>query len=347
MKALACLALRRASESNRSLTSALLLCSLVCVSARVASALERQVCSAEDVEREKIPKERASLEAACGRGDWGACVRAGSANLYAADTDFERAGALYAHACNGGDAEGCTALGGLQSAGLLKATAEGAAADAYLHASSLYRTACGLKQAEACFGLAQMLEAGQARTNGSESVAALRAKAESLYQSGCAKGSGKACAALGAFYLPNDVNRRNERGAVRAFQKGCKLGEPSSCAYLGGALLQGSAVVARDVRAAILHYARACEAGDVSSCAFAADLYARDGSKTDWPAAVRLYEKGCDLGSLDSCYALAQIYQEGNATRRDPRRAAELFKLACLGGCRTACRSDASVVRDK
>jgi eukaryotic-like serine/threonine-protein kinase len=132
--------------------------------------------------------------------------------------EHARAIALYKQACDSGDASGCSNLG------LMVANATGGIKDEVL-AATLYRKACDGGNAVGCSNL------GLAYANG-RGVSQDGARALALFKQACDGGAAPGCSSLGSMYETGTAVAMDRAEAVRLYRLGCKAGNDWGCAQL-------------------------------------------------------------------------------------------------------------------
>jgi TPR repeat protein len=247
--------------------------------------------------------------------------------------------------CDRGDAVACTVAGYRFDA------ADGAPHDE-ARALDFYTKACDGRSAWGCFG------AGTIRETRSDA-----SRAAALYGSACDHGVAKACKDLGRLLFLGRGVPRDEARAAALLRPACEASPGSgACTVLG--LHEGDAS-----RARALHE-RGCDAGDMDACtnlALAVEdsdptralallegactarrakrfLHADEAvpcfdlgmltRSTDPRRATELFTVACDAGHAASCGKLALL-----VTASDPARAASLLVTACDGGDGSACNN--------
>jgi TPR repeat protein len=264
------------------------------------------------------------MQAACGRGDMAACVRAGRAYEDGEGTAVDKAAAvnLYRRACDGKDGDGCARLGWLYFSG------EGVTRDFDAGYALLEKGCDGLRSGEACYvmsvvnlgsdspGLQDLgsknlmaacaygyaegcYELGSSFLDGSNGFERDAAAAVVIWeQEACNKGHARACAAAGFEYEFNEEVKRDPVKAVALYRKACDAKDPFGCSFLGLAQAEGVGGLARDPAKAAQLYAFACEADVGTACSLLSEAY-RSGSGVarDIAKADVLARKGCELKS--------------------------------------------------
>jgi TPR repeat protein len=81
----------------------------------------------------------------------------------------------------------------------------------------------------------------------------------------------------------------------------------------------------------------ACAAGEPTGCVNLGWVHLNGTSTSSGAAAAPYFGKACKDRVVLGCLGLGTIYRDGRGTRRNPGRAAELFKMACDGGVKAAC----------
>jgi len=66
--------------------------------------------------------------------------------------------------------------------------------------------------------------------------------------------------------------------------------------------------------------------------------YNGEETKQDYSKAAQLWQKACDLGDARSCNGLGLLYHNGQGVRQDYYKAAQLYQKACEGGSKYSCK---------
>ena len=266
--------------------------------------------------------------------------------------------ALFARACDLGDAEACH-YGGrmvLDGKGVPRDVAAGEA---------MLAKACDADRAQACLILAAHFTSSDA------------APKQQRYQwtAICLRGNGDACAVLGIDFHKGEAGiGHDDARSAHYFDLGCRQGQASACSWLGRAYASGNGVSKDLARAAEL-FDVACRRADNAGCAAlgasveygdaggapdmtrAADLYARGCSLSLAYACIRgdmlgEYRRGvphdparaaaqwtsqCDHADGPACAFLGVLTLDGRGVAEDPARAAELMRKACRASVQPAC----------
>lgn len=279
--------------------------------------------------------------------------------------------AAYRKGCDGGDAEGCVALGvrlaevddRLAKDPLTRACQQhprhcmflgglyiqrGVSRDRTL-ALSLLTRACEGGETVACHILGTVFLRDPAKPD---------ACAADLFAGSCERGHAKSCAELGKLFeegrgVDKDQQRADDlyvracdgqhAGACSSiFNQLCRAGVAESCNVLGDlaheSLRPGSGADVRRLRDVMERveplYTRACEGGHASACTREADRHLRKGSPV---SAAAGFEKSCGMGNSMGCLRLAEMLKAGHGVDKDETRAATFYSAACDGGYLNAC----------
>lgn len=154
----------------------------------------------------------------CEEGIFDACFLLGekySNGLGGAKPDFSQAAYWYEKACDGGDAPGCTRLGGFLKLGL------GVTRDD-LRAVVLFQRGCDGGDAEGCAYLGTAYYTGKGiKQNIFQAV--------DLYRKACEGGFGHGCKQLGESYQRGEGVKQNDTAALRYYGMACDLKDEQSC----------------------------------------------------------------------------------------------------------------------
>ena len=149
----------------------------------------------------------------CENGDAAVCVAL--AQAAEATKDFERAASLYANACSGKAAAGCTGLGVLYNRG------SGVTRD-IAQAVLYYDRGCALGDMSGCNNLGTLYEFG--------SIGRDRLKAADLYERACSKDHMGGCANLGLLLLGTPGTPPKEKARAHdLLEKACAAGIARAC----------------------------------------------------------------------------------------------------------------------
>ncbi len=186
-----------------------------------------------------------------------------------------------------------------------------------------------------------------------------------LYRYACEEGYAPGCRGLGSLYYRGlGLPRDEARGRV-LYEESCAGGDAVGCTTLAKLLLEEG----QDRRAFEL-LTQACHRGDLEAC----DLYGRRiaGDPTQFAQSAHYLQRACEGGRGGSCRSLVELergrrgpvapererallelackasdgeacMQLGDALKRDPVRAAELFGKACGAGVTVACERVAAL----
>ena len=261
-----------------------------------------------------------ALDRRCRARDFGSCTALGRLRAQhpeAGNADTVRA--LFAWACDAGDADGCANLGLFRLQGLLgPEDAEGAVVP-------LVR-ACRAEHAPACATLGRMAADGMGMT-------ADPPRARRLFERACAQGAAEGCTALGLVR-----ERAGELAdAASLFADGCAQGHAPACRERGRMLLAGLGH-ASDPGAAAEAFERSALLGDETAARRLFQL------QTDgWLSLARLradLERACDADSPNfaACNSLGVVLAKSSLPRERAMAAARYDK-ACHGGVPRACKN--------
>ena len=285
-------------------------------------------------------------KAACSKGVAHACTLAGQS------VEEDRRGepaqkaqivALLEKGCDGGDQEGCLALGHHYRSG------EGAPKDPtksdalYQKAFAAFKSSCDKGRAHGCQLQGRMTGQGWGATKSESEEKRLGKQAVDLFEAACGTGDGASCAVVGeqyqiGFYLPED-----DAKATKLLTAGCGHDDAQSCFLLGLGPMFGVKGVAKDTALAGKGLAKACDLGLLKGCAALAELRAKgDGVPKDGPAALSLYERAChgpgEMLDAPACHDAAQLrIALGEAP--SSAKVMELEKRSCLLGFDNGCQA--------
>lgn len=192
------------------------------------------------------------LNAACRAGEATACGQVGDCHRERSPPALEMAIALYRHACERGDPNGCLQLGRMQAKGLGLPRDRPAA---WRHLSR----ACQLDDAQGCAaaGLLRYLGAGVDRDED---------EAATLLEKGCKGDSEMACLQLAILHArgaPKALIDQSDARALTLYRKACDLCSAKAC-YLAASRLQATPDAAREAARLRL---KACALGHAPACA--------------------------------------------------------------------------------
>jgi len=185
-----------------------------------------------------------------------------------------------------------------------------------------------------------------------------------LYRYACEEGYAPACRGLASLYYRGlGLERDEARGRV-LYEESCDGGDAVGCTVLAKLLLEEG----QDTFRALDLLTQACHRGDLDACEF----YGRriSGDPEHFAESAHYLERACEGGRGNSCRNLVELerrhqslaperehallelackasdgeacMQLGDALKRDPVRAAELFGKACGAGVTRACERIAS-----
>ncbi|MFT3923671.1 MAG: tetratricopeptide repeat protein [Myxococcales bacterium] len=186
-----------------------------------------------------------------------------------------------------------------------------------------------------------------------------------LYRYACEEGYAPACRGLGSLYYRGlGIERDEARGRV-LFEESCDGGDAVGCTVLAKLLLEEG----QDTFRALELLTQACHRGDLEAC----DFYGRriSSDPAHFAESAHYLERACEGGRGNACRSLVELershetftperehallelackasdgeacMQLGDALKRDPVRAAELFGKACGAGVTLACERVASL----
>lgn len=156
----------------------------------------------------------------------------------------------------------------------------------------------------------------------------------------CQEGDAASCVSLGELVA---ADPSQTPVAESWYQLGCQKGSMRGCSLLGGAwLVRGDAVSAYPV------LSRACDGGDLVGCFNLAWILAagQGGITADAPRALSLYERACESGLGAACQNRGWMSEQGVATKRDLRAAADWYGIGCQAGAATSCTALGAMTRD-
>ena len=112
----------------------------------------------------------------------------------------------------------------------------------------------------------------------------------------------------------------------------------ASCGTLGYRTEYGTGVRADPGEAAAL-YQKACAGGDAMSCGkLRGSMYNPTAHQPAAVGAAAQSRKKCEAGGAEDCFHAGVAYEHGIGVYRDPARAREYYRQACLAGFRPACQ---------
>ncbi len=279
----------------------------------------------------------AACEKKCDARDMVACVGLGRARVLARDPKLDVKGPLE-RACEGGLAEGCTALGDV----LVVEDAPAAVAS--------WKRACEGGHSIGCQRAGFELEMGK-------TVAMDRADASALYAKSCTLGLTLGCVSHGYALRSGYVGEPDPKGALDQFSSACKASDLMGCTFEGILRFEGAEGVPQDKEAArpLLEKgcavdARACsflakyrfEKGELATASLAAVDACTRGGVPMCVEHVPAVTKACDDEDATACYALASLLDLG-VPLKDPKRPAvntrrnAALERACNFGKGPAC----------
>jgi hypothetical protein len=257
--------------------------------------------------------------------------------VLALDPSLDTKGPLE-RACEGGLAEGCTALGDV----LVVEDAPAAVA--------AWRRGCEGGHSIGCQRAGFELEMGK-------TVAMDRARATELYDRSCELGLTLGCVSHGYALRAGYVGEPDAPAALERFSRACVDGELMGCTFEGILRYEGAEGVPQDKEAAEPLLVKGC-AVDARACSFlakrrfeegdaaAASLAAVDAcTRGGVPMCVEhvpAVTKACDNEDATACYALASLLDLG-VSLKDPKRPAvntrrnAALERACVLGKGPAC----------
>lgn len=269
---------------------------------------------------------RARYAALCDRDDAAACWSLGT--LVRDDDRAADAARLFARACDGGLAAGCTDLGHAHYTG------RGAPWDVE-RARALYRQACDGGDDTGCANLGELDELGVGAPP--DLTAAVRS-----YQAACGDVAVAGCARLAAALVDGRGGLTRDRSrALTLADRACAAGSAEGCALAATLTAAGPTRVAQ-----LRQWAYDLATADAEGNPYAAYLLGRFhtdgvGVARDDAAALTWFDRACDGRDPNGCLAAGTAH----AARGDGERAVAAFDRACGAGVERGCRSAASVRR--
>jgi len=190
----------------------------------------------------------------CDAGSSSPCNAVGSVSTRdaGASKDEARVVALDGQTCDGGDALGCSTLGGTPPNPIAEV------ADERSEAIALYKQACDSGDASGCSNLGLMF------ANGTGAIKD-EAQAATLYKKACDGGNAVGCSNLGLAYANGRGVSQDPARAFGLFKQACDGGAAPGCSSLGSMYETGTAVAMDRAEAARL-YRRGCKAGNEWGC---------------------------------------------------------------------------------
>lgn len=275
---------------------------------------------------------RKILDQRCSNEDADACLRLsmahrGGSNQVKKDPDLvkeynDRYRRSRERFCSGENTSGCASLAMTVMA---QPEPDGFLAQRYLE------RACNASpaNADACYQLGGFYKAGKRPPFEDDPLAV-----EIWWKRSCELGNATACASLARVYEEGKLLPRNERQAFLFHEHACKSSHyaPYLCESYERMLEAGQGTP-RDEKRYFRQVKARCEHGfkDIGGCLKLSSLHDKGvGVKADRKQAQAIFDaRVCFDGH--SCAHAAALYASGSGVPKDPRRAVELYKLACHG----------------
>jgi len=149
------------------------------------------------------------------------------------------------------------------------------------------------------------------------------------YQKACEKGNPNGCLHLGFLLELGKKVPKDPQEALRMYLRACELNQARGCTDAGVMWAKGL-VGKPSMMKALTLYEKGCAGRDHKGCFLWASWLEREQPTQPIAAAHQAYEKACTYGSGAACVLLGRRFASGRLAPRDPKRAAELFRRACL-----------------
>ncbi len=168
------------------------------------------------------------------------------------------------------------------------------------------------------------------------------AKAIAILEPVCQKStSGKGCTELAQAYTApskpgQQVSDENKKKANNALELGCKRSDPRSC-YALGEFVAHPLLGVNDPERSVYWWDRGCKLGDHMSCLAAGriliegrkNLEGVEVVKKDTARGTEILEQSCKTNNPSACSMLGRYLTDGKQMKKDPKKAADLFKYLC------------------
>lgn len=245
----------------------------------------------------------------CDKGHAGSCANLGRLHLRGAGVEKSEAKAseVFQKACDGGDVEGCGALGTLV-----------AGSDA-AKAVGLWTKACDGAVAGSCTSLGKAALEGTGTDKNPD-------KALALFVRGCDGGDPQGCASAADRTRMGKTPEEQQR-ALQLDNRACQGGIPASCVTVGKAYDGGSMLVGRNAILAQMSFRRACFRGDANGCF----ELGRSLWDTQPEESKRHFQMACMRQDMRACAAMALLYGEKRAVIA-PMALKQQLSQSCMAG---------------
>lgn len=149
----------------------------------------------------------------------------------------------------------------------------------------------------------------------------------------------------GGEYAGDRVGHAEPQRAFTLYRKVCDLGNGEGC-YRAGELARLGSGMAKDAKRAAALYTEGCSkklAPELACLALGRAVDRGEGVDKDAKRAVELYERVCGAPmeyspvSAEACLALVPKYEAGTVVAKDPARVFDLYEKACSFGDHGAC----------
>ena len=268
---------------------------------------------------------RTYLEQACDLGDADACSDLGGIHYEGAviRKNPEEARRFFWRSCTSGSSYGCVRIGDIYRDGI------GVNADEP-NAVRYYGMACDMDNGTGCHNLARVYMG--------ENYADRKAEdAYRLAQKSCSLDYAPGCRAVGDIFDKGIGRGLDVVLADKYYDVACNMRDGTACFYLGVAYYIGRGVP-QNFDGARAYVALACELGEAQGCTGLGLIYLNGrGVDTDYGQAIKYISMGCSLRDRDACNNLGVMYERGNGVEQDIERAKEFYRSGCDFGSVESC----------
>ncbi len=255
------------------------------------------------------------LRRSCETGISTKCLRRGLAEMNTSPSD---AAALFASACNGGDATSCGFLG------IMLWQGEGIPRDINRAKSVLERACKGNDNRVDLKSYSCGVWAHTLKTSDPD-------RSASLALLSCEVGVMQSCTLLAEHYKEGIVTERDFEKAAKYYTRACDQGHPKGCYGLAELLKDGKGIPQDRKRAKEL-YKTACREGVALAC-LAMTMQNTNGVEDAETKFMASFELSCENGNAASCYFVGLAYSKGlSSIEVDILKAQKFMDLACRGG---------------
>jgi uncharacterized protein len=259
------------------------------------------------------PAKSGECKAQCDKGHAGSCAAHGQA---LARSDKAAARAAFQKACDGGDASGCSGLGGV--------TPDAA------QAAAAFEKGCSGGDAPGCRGLGVALRDGSGAGKD-------EARAVALFDQACDGGDDRGCAEAAKLYAAGRGAQKDEARAAKLHKRACDGSVGESCAELAQMYEAGAPGVGKNPILAEMMYRRGCQRMSADACVgLGRTLMSAKPARTS--EAKLAFTQACGGRAALGCAALKVLFGEQRPVVADARAKMDLTQ-ACARGNNRACAS--------